>query len=565
MHIRAFLACSVLLSMLIPGHGGPARVTIPAAFAQPGPAPSKAVKPKLVVLVIVDQLPGKWFEARRKHFPHGLAGLIRKGVYYPEAAYPYAVTFTAAGHAALGTGAPPAVTGVADNERYHPDFDEELPAADDGTSPVFVLAGHPIRTRKLPGRSSAALLVDGVADILERDTQGRARTVTISIKDRSAIFVGGRKPDLAIWLDESQPAMTTSAHYVTAAPDWLRTLAQQNQVEKHKKYVWNPLNGLKHRAITGINDRAAGETVQADGLRNAFPHRLAASQQWAKDLQATPAADLLVFETARAAIAGEHLGEDEVPDFLALSFSAPDMAGHNWGPDSWERLDILARFDQELAGFLKELDENFGQRYALVLTSDHGITPLVEHTLERGGTAYRHERKDLKSMAEDVVDGLLGQGKGAWIAHVSDNSVFISPELRVHPRRAQALAMLVQSLRALPGIRFAEETEGLRGNCEARPELARLACYSIVPKDPGEIYFAAAPKSIITKYPQGTNHGSPNPDDRIVPIVVHAPGDPRWAKPRIVRKQVNTLQVAPTLAALLGIPAPPAATQPPLP
>lgn len=567
MHIRAIVAGSALLpivvsglvSGLLPGCDG----AMPPRHEMPRSGPP--VRPRLVVLMVVDQLPSWWFEARRQHFSGGLARLLRHGVYFPDAAYPYAVTFTAAGHAALGTGAPPAVNGVADNERWVSAEQAELPTARDPDSPVFILAGNPTKSPG-DGRSGAALLVDGVADVLERETQGAARTVTISLKDRSAVFVAGKKPDLAIWFDESQPAMTTSSFYVDSAPDWLRALAQQGQAMKYRDFVWEPMDGLDHRAITGVEDNEAGDTINEKGLGNQFPHRLARSQQWAKDVQATPAGNLLVFETARAAIAGEQLGADEVPDFLALSFSAPDVAGHYWGPDSWERLDILVRFDRELDLFMSELDQRFGkERYAVVLTSDHGITPVVEVTRKRGYAAHRHLRSDLRGLAERVLDDLLGQGSGDWIAHVSDNSVFIGPALDQHPRRAEALDALAQRIRALPGIQYAEQTERLRGNCETRDSIERLACYSIVPRDPGEIYFAAAPKSIVTRHPQGTNHGSPNPDDRMVPIVVYAPGHDNWGQAHMVLRQMNTLQVAPTLAALLGIGMPPAATLRPLP
>jgi arylsulfatase A-like enzyme len=240
--------------------------------------------------------------------------------------------------------------------------------------------------------------------------------------------------------------------------------------------------------------------------------------------------------------------------------------GHYWGPDSWERLDILVRLDRELDGFLTELEQRFGpQGYALVLTSDHGVTPLVEVTRRAGGEAHRLQRSTVKAAVEKAVDALLGPGKADWIEHVSDNSVFISPALDQHARRAEALDAIVQGLRSMAGIQYAEQTARLAGDCERREGLERLACHSIVPRDPGHVYFAAAPRSIVTRHSQGTNHGSPNPEDRMVPIFVYARGDARWGTPRLVRDPATPLQVAPTLAALLGISAPPAATQPPLP
>ena len=71
---------------------------------------------RLVVLLVVDQLPSWAFDGRIRYLDGGLARLVREGVYYPQAVYPYAATFTAVGHAALVTGAPPARSGILANK-----------------------------------------------------------------------------------------------------------------------------------------------------------------------------------------------------------------------------------------------------------------------------------------------------------------------------------------------------------------------------------------------------------------------------------------------------------------
>jgi hypothetical protein len=569
MQIRTLLA-GIMLAVLAPGCAPQSRPTgsiapPPAAQAATTPPANPATPPKLVVLVVVDQLPSWWFEKHLARFAdsnHGIARLLREGTYYSQATYPYAVTFTAAGHAALGTGAPPAVTGISDNEKWSPTQQREVPAAVDPAHPVFVLTADPVQKAQ-PGRSSAVLRVDGIADVLERERPG-AQTVTISLKDRSAVFVAGHKPDLAIWYDDTQPAMTTSDFYTPEPPAWLRALARGDHVSRHLAWSWEPLAGIDHRAITGTGDKEPGETVFQDGLDNEFPHDLARSKNPAKDLGATPAGDVLLIDTALAAIDAMGLGSDPVTDFLALSFSAHDVVGHYWGPDSWERFDIFARFDQALAGFLGELDRRFGpEGYALVLTSDHGVAPLVEHSRARGHSAHRLLRGQIKQLAQTAATSVLGAG--TWIDHVGDNSLYVSPAFQQAARRDAALDAVAAAIRGAPGIQYAQRIDRLGGGCEQRTDLERLACYSIVPEGPGDIYFAASPHSITTRAPAGTNHGSPNLHDRQVPILVRAPGIPRLAGERVVREPVSTLQVAPTLAELLGISAPPAARERPLP
>lgn len=588
MQIRTFLPGCAILAALTPACSRPASesTTAPSAPTPPAAAKAASTPPKLVVLVVVDQLPSWWFEARRQHFHGGTERLIRQGVYYPQAAYPYAVTFTAAGHAALGTGAPPSVTGIADNERFDPNYTDEskreVATARDEASAVFVMA-DPGADPQPPGYSSKALGVDGIADVL-RSEQPAARSVTVSLKDRSAVFMAGREPDLAIWYDDKQGAMTTGTFYVRPGSreadevlPWLRQRAQKDRMAKYFDTEWERSPRLDHEAITGGKDLQEGETVTEGGLDGQFPHHLKELKDMAaraKHLNATPAGDLLLFETAFAAIEHMSLGADGVTDYLGISFSAQDLAGHYWGPDSWERLDIFARFDQELDAFLGKLDGRFGAGgYALILTSDHGVTPLVEYSQAQGYVAHRIRRDDIMKAAECAARRVLeSEAAGAkcmsatklesraWIAHVNDNALYIRTkafEALPEARREAALDAVARAIRELPGMLYVRRAKDItEGGCEQRTDIDRLMCYSVVPEQPGDMYFAAAPRSITTKYPQGTNHGSPNLYDRLVPIIVYAPGDARWNTPRVVREQVSTLQVAPTLAGLLGVSAP---------
>lgn len=530
-------------------------------------APASASAPRrLVVLLIVDQLAAWWFEEYRAHYEHGVGRLLAGGVYYPALAYPYAVSFTTAGHATLATGAPPSVSGLAANYPYRPELGRSLPAPFDPESPVFTLAGAPA-SGPYTGRSGASMRVGGVADALEAATGGRSHTVAISVKDRSAAFGAGRKPDIAVWYDDEQPAMTTSAFYVDQVPAWLRALAGTDIVRRHLDEVWTPLPGFDHAALSRGADDASGESDKNDGLGNTFPHDIGRSSEPAAAMRLTPAGDALVWDTARAAMDAYELGTDEVPDLLVLSFSSHDHAGHAWGPHAWERLDLFARFDRELATFLGQLDQRLGRDgYALVLTSDHGIVPLVERT---GAGARRVQRSDIAARAERALVAALGAapGAGAWVRYADDNILHLAAEFDAlsESKRERGLDAAAGAIAAIAGVGYVERIARVRGDCEARTGMARLVCFSIVPDEPGVLYYAAAEGSIITGYQKGTNHGSPSALDREVPGIVYAPGHPRWGASRTVAGPLSTLQVAPTLSALLGIAPPPQAKAAPLP
>lgn len=529
---------------------GPDRRGVPTA----APAP-----PALVVLIVVDQLASWTFERDAPHLRGGIARLLREGVLYPRAALPYAATYTAPGHAALATGAPPALTGIIANDWHSVTQGREVSAAEDPGAPLLDLQGRP-RPETGSGR---ALAVEGLADVLRRSTGGRGRSVSIALKDRSAVFVLGRRPDLAIWYDPAQTAMVTSRAYRPRPPGWLVALAHDAAIAPRLAWEWTPLSaGLLARA-TGQPDAAPGESNSPGGLDDQFPHPLAAVERPARAMAATPLGSDVVLEAGLAAIAGEALGADPVPDLLALSFSSHDLAGHQWGPDSWERLDLLLRLDRALGDFLAALDRRVGPgRYAVVFTSDHGVTRTVEQSQRAGLPAHRIQLATVVAAAEAACSTVLGPGQ--WIAGASPSNLHVSRAFSGRPRAEQerALAAAARAIAAIPGIGYAVPAARVRGRCEERRGMDRAACLSLFPGRSGELFFSPAPHSVVAEgYTAGTNHGSSNDADRLVPVIVWRSGRPPARHPA----EVSFLRVAPTLARLLDIPAPPAAREPPLP
>lgn len=509
------------------------------------------------MLIVIDQLPSWSFDPQTVLLEGGLRRLLDEGVYYPRAAFPYAITYTAPGHAALGTGAAPAQSGIMANRWYVGREDRVVEAVEDPAAPVFRV-DPPGRMKE--GVSSRALLVEGVADGLRRETGGRAHSVAIALKSRAAVLMLGKQPDLAIWYDADQVAMTTSRAYADTLPGWLRVLRESAPIADRFGDVWEPLDPERLREGTGHDDLDWGQGDRL-GLDNTFPHALSDSPRPQRTTWATPLGNTLVLDAARAAIEAEALGADDVPDLLGLSFSAHDYAGHLWGQESWERLDMLLRLDVELEAFFELLDARVGRdRWAVVLTSDHGATPMPEHS-ERDLRGRRVHHDEIEGVVERAIGEVLGPGP--WVAAVEASTVYLRPPFHDVPEteRTLALEQALTALHGVDGVAFAGSRAALTGDCDARSSLEALVCNSLRADRSGDIYFAAASGSYTTDaYTSGTSHGSPNDHDRYVPIVVRAPG---WLPARS-KASVTPLQVAPTLATLLGIEPPPGATAPPL-
>jgi predicted AlkP superfamily pyrophosphatase or phosphodiesterase len=523
-----------------------------AGCPRPAPTPSPTpAHPRLVVLLVIDQLPAWAFERDRALFTGGFARLLHDGAYVRGGELPYANTFTAVGHATIGTGATPSVHGVIGNQWYRRDVHQDLAAEDDPAAPVLAITpgAKPTETA-----SSKALRADGLADTLRRATGGKAHSLAIALKARAAVFVAGQHPDLAVFYDADAGGMTTSTAYAAAPPAWLADEARRHPVSALVGRTWLPLDPALLARHTHLPDAAPGEG-DMHGLGVAFPHTI----RDAGALVNTPFGDDLVLDAARAALGPMQLGADDVPDLLAISLNAHDYAGHNWGPDSWEILDLTLRLDAALGKLFADLDAAYGKDgWAVVMTSDHGATPVVERSPYPGARRIR-SREIIDAIDNTSVDAL--PGSDSRVARVSSNQVYFTDRVLGLPpaRRDAALDTARDHLAHISGIEAVVRTDKVAGDCAARHGIEQLVCAAVVPGVSGELYIAPVRGSLVTDYTAGTHHDAPNDDNRLVPILVMAPG----VAPQTIER-ASLLQVAPTVAALLGVPPPAQATAAPL-
>src|SRR5256712_1793081 len=162
---------------------------------------------KLVVVIVVDQLRYQdllW--VKDELGPQGFAGVGQ-----PVALrYETALTHTAPGHATLATGAWPEVHGIVANRFMEGEQPRE--AVEDPACPGW--GGN-------RGVSAAAMRAPTFADALKLATAGRARVLSVAVKDRGALFLAGTTADLALFYDPERGQLTSTTCYAAAAPDWL--------------------------------------------------------------------------------------------------------------------------------------------------------------------------------------------------------------------------------------------------------------------------------------------------------------------------------------------------------
>jgi hypothetical protein len=519
--------------------------TEPAAKSGPSRAepPSEAtVAPKLVVLIVVDQL-GSW--VLDQHLPLLPSGSAIRRAYEDGAShiaeFPYASTQTAPGHASLGTGVTPAVHGIVANAVYSADHGARK-TVDDGKHAVL---GNPDRYV-----SPTQLRVETVGDVLHRETDGKARIVGISMKGRSAVLPVGKKANIAVFYDAVARAMTTSTYYVPKArlPEWLRDFRKANPVEPLLQ-TWEPSNPSELEKHLGP-DTWPGEMYPA------FPHdpREAPNPWYA--FAGTPESSEYLMAAAYAVVKAERMGVDEVPDFLVLGVSGTDIVGHIWGARSWEYADNLLRIDRALAHFVKLLEAR--GPVAFVLSADHGTAELPERARAEGRAGGRLRKETLTSSAERAADVALGEGD--WIAgYVAPLLTYTDAGKAHHKDLTRALRKALPDLDGVKAVYDAHDSAGLRSS---NNKIERLVGASLPDDPPGDLYLVTDPGWFdALSHQGGTNHGTPWDYDRRVPVLMWGAAVER----RTSQEVYDVLRVATTLAALLNVPAPAGAPGSPLP
>ena len=566
---RLFLRLARLAQALAPL----STVALSMACTPTATAPSASAdltRHPVVVTIVVDQLAAWVADERWPLLPEsgGFARLRREGTRVRAMRYEHAVTDTAPGHSALYTGAVPAVSGIFANEVLGTDGTASS-ILKDGTTRLLTSDAAP-STRA--GSSLAALRVDTVADRL-RAEQPDAVILSFSLKDRGALFAGGRHPTAALWHDTQDNRFVTSSAVAPAFPSWATPFAA-DALARAEGSTWTLLDPAWVEAHAATPDAEAGEGDHP-GYGIVFPHSLARAKNPAFAFRMSPFADDVLLMLGLYALKAEHA--EAHTTLLALSLSANDYIGHAFGPDSWEAWDEIARLDQSLARFLTVLDEAFGRDgYAVLLTADHGTNPMPEvgrHRYCDGpdpwkracDAAHRVMPGELASALK--ASSVAALGPGDWVTGVSDPYVYLSASARAldAARRETLREALRKTLVAVPGVATVYDVSAIPTSCPpfADESIDALVCRSVAPgaRERGaEFYVVLGPGSFFDPtviVGKGTSHGSPYFYDRTVPLVVRAPG--RVAAGRVV--DTTTFDTfARTASDLLGIAPPAAAT-----
>jgi predicted AlkP superfamily pyrophosphatase or phosphodiesterase len=481
-------------------------------------------RPKLIVIIVIDQFRGDYLERYRDLFGEGGFRLfLDHGANFSECNYNYANTRTAPGHATLFTGAYSDGHGIMANEWWDPQKKRVVTSVqDDGTKLVGVNSGA-------PGSSPRNLLADTLGDELKLATQGKSRVFAIALKDRAAVLSTGFSGDGAYWIDQKTGLWITSTYYRSELPKWAQEFNDSKRAEKYLNQQWKDSNGNALRTTTPPPGKEAG---------------------FGELVGSTPFANDYEFDFARQLISNEKLGDGPATDLLVIGLSGNDILGHEVGPDSPQMEAMTLATDRQLAAFFDFLKHQIGLANVwLALSADHGIAPLPVVASRLRVPAANLSAARIRTQINQRLSEQLSPGHTAeyvktldypiaWLDSEAFAAVKIGEE---DGERDVGEAMLRAGFRG-----YYTRTQLARGNVP-NTETGLKYLHSYSPQ--GGWYVMGVPAPFTVGISEGTDHTSPYSYDTHVPLAFY--GLP--FQPGTYRMHAEPVDLAVTFASLLGI------------
>ena len=503
-----------------------------------------AKPPKLIVNIVVSSMRADDLDRYRNGFGEGGFRRLMGGTRYSDASYGYMQTTTPVSLATLTTGAQPSTHGIVGQFWFDYIDNRRVELTTDRTVTGF---GYP---NSADGRFSPVnLLAPTVGDALFA-VSPESRVATIALEPESAVVSGGRH-GVAFWMEPSRTMWSSSTHYMLSLPQWVEDFNRQNPGSALTSAMWK-----LHRAPSVyVNRRMAAISLpkvkkgEQPAIKTIGISAAAQAETPYDRLRYSPAGNEAVLAFARQAMLNYALGEDSAPDMLNIVLDAPRFITESYGPESVEVEDMYYRLDDELSDFLDFLFSRIKREDVLVvLTSDHGSSP----SFDASPTAA--ERVNMMQ-SEVIVNGFLNarHGQGNWVTAVNGRSIWLNHDL-IYSKGLnlsdiqEEVAIFIMQFR---GISHALSSTAMRSSYFA-DGYGRMMQNGFYPRRSGDVMFNLMPGRTEEREDRRSESGSMYGYDTRVPLLFYG-----WrVQARNIPSATDMTAVAPTIAAVLGIPAP---------
>ncbi|UJF18298.1 alkaline phosphatase family protein [Vibrio sp. SS-MA-C1-2] len=531
-------------------------------------------QPKLILQVTVDGLRADLIERYKHHFSDdGFKYLMDQGVYYTNANYEHANTETIVGHVSLATGAPPSVHGMVGNVWFDRKLDRLVYNVEDPNYHMLTSgAGVNSQTEVDPtqkiakgdGRSPLPMLSSTFSDELSIATNGQSKIFSVSVKDRGAISLGGDNGK-AFWFSKSKNQFVTSNYYYDAYPTWVETWNAQQYPDRYSDQQWQL--SLPNKEYFNRNQSLADNDhiIDLAGFNKHFPHSFGHSsgKYFGTLLTLSPAGDELTSDFAKQLIKEEELGQDNVTDFLAVSFSSTDYIAHIFGPSTLEAEDNLVRLDKTLADLFNSVDKSIGLKNVLiVLSADHGTPEAAPVSHEIGDHDAHYFQKNALVTAQMAIRLKKEFGLSTDVIKLySQPYIYLDHEIlkkkKIAPEQIENL--IAEELVKIYGVSSAVTRHQIESNQLPESRVGKLIIQNYHPQRSGDIHVIFSQRTYINDMDGLTiasTHGSPWRYDTHVPVIFAGLS----LDSKMIDREITPYDISPTLSNFLGINQPSGAT-----
>ncbi|QIA66107.1 alkaline phosphatase family protein [Vibrio astriarenae] len=526
---------------------------------------AEQAQPKLILQVTVDALRGDLPDRFKHNFGEGGFNLLlNDGIHYTNAHYQHSNTETIVGHAALATGAPPAVNGMVGNLWYDRTQERVVYNIEDANYNLLASGADVDQSTEIDstqraaqgdGRSPANIHTSTIGDEIVKAYHGQSRAFSVSFKDRGAVSLGGELGK-AFWFSKSANAFVTSDYYYDANPTWVDEWNAKGFTQQYGSKRWEL--SLPQEKYLFAGDGDVEYKIDLANFSRSFPHPYgpASFPYFTTLLSLSPAGDEIVADFAKEVIDAEKLGQGDYPDYLSVSFSATDYVIHMYGPSSIEAEDNLIRLDRTLADLFAHVDKTVGlENTLIVLSADHGAPDVPGYVNALGGNKadYFGIEKMKQSGVFEAVEKRFGLGEDV-VRQYADPYLYLNHELigAKGYNLAEVQAYIARLLENINGINQAITATDIMKGQLADTRINQLVTNNHHPIRSGDIYIVYEPNVYINDFDGlkvASVHGSPWRYDTFVPVIFAGMN----IEGQRISREVTPYYIAPTISQYLRI------------
>ncbi len=511
--------------------------------------------PSLTVVIILDQGAYHFFPKLKHHLTGGIKQMMKQATFYQRAYFPHGIPETTPGHHTLSTAVLPKDHGAITNQWIHPETYEKI-----------IYEETTINGNRQ--ESSQRTMIDGLSDqfILHSPLGKKHKSIALSIKDHPAISMA-HQLGKAVWFNTKTGKMDSTPSFYKTLPNWAAKTNAEDYLTTASHFSWKlayPDNKAAYDFPFANDYRFAGYDFVMAG-NEAIPIKNNKSNAY-EYFSKAPQASQMLLDVALSCV--EEESADGSSLLLWISLSNFDLAGHIYGPDSKEHIDLFYHIDKQLGAFFKKLTHHVDpSNLLIVFTADHGIAPIPEITQAKGySKAHRLVADELiKTLNNDLINKCKLQQNDHIIMKYEPTSFTLNKKILRSKKRSERTKIektLCNLLKQRPGIKNAWRADDLKQLSLQEKDLEQFYKNQLYYERSGDIIIQPSPYCLITNYPKGTSHMTPYEYDTHVPLMIYRKGR---ITHNVIHEKVYMPQLPITLAHLLNIDIPSASTYDPLP